>query len=243
MGNVIWIVGIGPGAREFMTGQAVAAIEESDVVVGYSKYVELIRNEFPGKEFRSTGMTREIERCALCFELAAEGKRVALVCSGDAGVYGMASPALELSAGYPGVELAVVPGVTAANSGAALLGAPLGHDYCVVSLSDLLTPWPVIEKRLTAAIEADFALAIYNPASHNRPDYLAKACAVMLRAGAREDRACGYVENIGRAGETAAVCTLGELKSRQVNMFTTVFIGNSQSYLLGGKLVTKRGYL
>ena len=215
MGNVIWIVGIGPGAREFMTGQAVAAIEASDVVVGYSKYVELIRNAFPGKEFRSTGMTREIERCALCFDLAAEGKRVALVCSGDAGVYGMASPMLELSAGYPDVE----------------------------RLSDLLTPWPVIEKRLTAAIEADFALAIYNPASHNRPDYLAKACGVMLRAGAREDRACGYVENIGRAGETAAVCTLGELKSRQVNMFTTVFIGNSQSYLLGNKIVTKRGYL
>ncbi len=242
MGNIVYIVGIGPGDEEFFSGQAKNAIENSDVVVGYTVYVELVKALYPDKEYLTTGMTKEIERCRICFDLAKQGKAVALVCSGDAGVYGMASPMYELLPEYEGVELNVVPGITAANSGAAMLGAPLNHDYCVISLSDLLTPWELIEKRLRAAIEGDFAIAIYNPSSKKRADYLQRACEIMLEAGASEDRACGYVENIGREGMTTHVCRLSELKEAQVNMFTTVFIGNSTSFIQGDRLITRRGY-
>lgn len=242
MGNLIYIVGIGPGNEEFLTGQAKEALLNSDVIVGYTVYVELVKTFLPDKEYLATGMTKEIERCKLCFKLARENKTVALVCSGDSGVYGMASPMYELLPKYKDVELCVVAGITAANSGAAALGAPLNHDYCVISLSDLLTPWEVIEKRLTAAIEGDFAIALYNPSSKKRADYLKKACEIMLRAGALPERACGYVENIGRDGMTTTVCSLEELKDREVNMFTTVFVGNSESYIYNNKLITKRGY-
>lgn len=233
--KAIYIVGIGPGKIEMMTFQAVSAIKNSDVVVGYTTYIDLIKENFPEKEFKSTPMRKEIERCRLCFDLALEDKKVALICSGDAGVYGMASPMFFLqkeNPEYAEVELCVVPGITAANSGAAVLGAPLNHDYCVISLSDLLTPWQTIEKRLRAAVLGDFALAIYNPQSRKRDDYLKKACGIMIEAGAKKERACGLVENIGRSGIRAEVCTLGELIEKQVNMFTTVFIGNSQSEIL-----------
>lgn len=240
--EVIYIVGMGPGRLEAMTQDAREAIANADVVVGYKAYIEIAKQYFPDKDYQTTGMTKEIERCELCYELASQGKRVALICSGDAGVYGMASPMLEMAPKYPGAELVVVPGVTAANSGAAVLGAPLAHDFCVISLSDLLTPWELIEKRLQAAIYGDFAIALYNPSSKKRADYLAKACRIMLDAGASPSRVCGYVENIGREGTSAKVCTLDELSRTQVNMFTTVFIGNSQSVVVNGKLVTKRGY-
>ena len=242
MGNLIYIVGIGPGEECFLSGQAKKALENSDVIIGYTVYAELVKPVFPGKEYLTTGMTKEIERCRLCYEEAAKGKTVALVCSGDAGVYGMASPMYELLPEYENTELEVVPGITAANSGAAVLGAPLNHDYCVISLSDLLTPWETIEKRIKAAIAGDFAIAIYNPSSHNRKDYLMRACDIMLESGASPDRACGYVENIGREGQNATVCTLSELREAQVNMFTTVFVGNSMSFIQDNKLVTKRGY-
>lgn len=242
MGNLIYIIGIGPGEEAFFTGQAKAALQRSDVIVGYTVYVDLVKAFLPEKEYRTTGMTKEIERCNLCFELAKEGKNVALVCSGDAGVYGMASPMYELLPEHPEVELEVVPGITAANSGAAALGAPLNHDYCVISLSDLLTPWEAIERRLQAAVLGDFAMALYNPSSKKRSDYLQKACDILLAAGASPDRACGLVENIGREGMCSKVCTLKELRDEKVNMFTTVFIGNSESYLYKDKLITKRGY-
>lgn len=242
MGNLIYIVGIGPGEECFLSGQAKKALENSDVIIGYTVYAELVKPVFPGKEYLTTGMTKEIERCRLCYEEAAKGKTVALVCSGDAGVYGMASPMYELLPEYENTELEVVPGITAANSGAAVLGAPLNHDYCVISLSDLLTPWETIEKRIKAAIAGDFAIAIYNPSSHKRKDYLMKACDIMLKSGASPDRACGYVENIGREGQNATVCTLSELRESQVNMFTTVFVGNSMSFIQDNKLITKRGY-
>ncbi|MCQ2526143.1 MAG: precorrin-3B C(17)-methyltransferase [Lachnospiraceae bacterium] len=242
MGNLIYIVGIGPGEECFLSGQAKKALENSDVIIGYTVYAELVKPVFPCKEYLTTGMTKEIERCRLCYEEAAKGKTVALVCSGDAGVYGMASPMYELLPEYENTELEVVPGITAANSGAAVLGAPLNHDYCVISLSDLLTPWETIEKRIKAAIAGDFAIAIYNPSSHKRKDYLMRACDIMLESGASPDRACGYVENIGREGQNATVCTLSELREAQVNMFTTVFVGNSMSFIQDNKLVTKRGY-
>ena len=240
--KVIYIVGMGPGAPEMMTGQARDVLEKSDVIVGYTVYTELLQKTFPDKEYASTPMRQEIERCRMCYELADSGKTVALVCSGDAGVYGMAGPMYELSGEHPKTELVVVPGITAANSGAAVLGAPLGNDYCVISLSDLLTPWEKIEKRLTAAIEADLVIVLYNPSSKKRKDYLERACEIMRNAGAPPALACGYVENIGREGTKAVTCTLAELKYARVNMFTTVFIGNSATVIIDGKLVAVRGY-
>ena len=248
--KVIYVVGIGPGKIEKMTREAFDVLEKCDVIVGYTVYIDLLKTAFPCKEFASTPMRQEIERCKMCFDFALAGKKVVLVCSGDAGVYGMASPMFELlekSELYKDVDIVVVPGVTAANSGAAILGAPLNHDYCVISLSDLLTPWEQIEKRLVAAVQGDFAVALYNPASHRRRDYLRRACDVMISAGADGSRACGFVENIGRDDEKMEICTLLELMDKDVNMFTTVFIGNSQTRVIvtatgEKKLVTKRGY-
>lgn len=241
MKSKIYIIGMGPGKEEMMTGEAIWGLENSDVIIGYTVYVKLLGERFAGKEMLVTPMRQETERCRLCFEEAAKGKRVALICSGDAGIYGLASLMYEMGKEYPETELIVIPGITAANSGAAVLGAPLNHDFCVISLSDLLTPWEKIEKRLTAAAEGDFAMAIYNPSSHKRKDYLMRACDILLRV-IEEDRPCGYVENIGREGTKAVTCTLKELRETQVNMFTTVFIGNSGSELVNGKLITKRGY-
>lgn len=257
--GTIYIVGTGPGALRMMTVQAIDTIMKCGVVVGYKTYVDLLSKHFPEKKFISTPMRMEIERCLTCFELALMGFSVAIICSGDAGVYGMASPMFSLREEYPeyaDIKLRVVPGITAANSGASVLGAPLGHDYCVISLSDLLTPWEIIEKRLVAAVQGDFAVALYNPSSHKREDYLRRACEVMIKAGASKDRSCGFVENIGRSGTRSEVCTLGELMEKKVNMFTTVFIGNSKSEIIERKktgadgksektekyLVTSRGY-
>ena len=241
MKSKIYIIGMGPGKEEMMTGEAIGVLENSDVIIGYTVYVKLLGERFAGKEMLTTPMRQETERCRLCFEEAAKGKQVALICSGDAGIYGLASLMYEMGKEYPETELIVIPGITAANSGAAVLGAPLNHDFCVISLSDLLTPWEIIEKRLIAAAEGDFAIAIYNPSSHKRKDYLMRACDILLRV-IEEDRPCGYVENIGREGTRAVTCTLKELRETQVNMFTTVFIGNSGSELVNGKLITKRGY-
>ena len=241
MKSKIYIIGMGPGKEEMMTGEAIQALDNSDVIIGYTVYVKLLGERFEGKEMLTTPMRQETERCRLCFEEAAKGKRVALICSGDAGIYGLASLMYEIGKDYPETELIVIPGITAANSGAAVLGAPLNHDFCVISLSDLLTPWEKIEKRLIAAAEGDFAIAIYNPSSHKRKDYLMRACDILLRV-IEEERPCGFVENIGREGTRAVTCTLKELRETQVNMSTTVFIGNSGSELVNGKLITKRGY-
>lgn len=239
--NKIYIVGMGPGNEDMMTGQAIAALERADVIIGYTVYIKLLGEKFQEKELLTTPMRQEKERCHMCFEKALEGKTVALVCSGDAGIYGLASLMYEIGQEYEGVELEVIPGITAANSGAAVLGAPLNHDFCTISLSDLLTPWDKIEKRLIAAAEGDFVIALYNPSSHKRKDYLMRACDILLRV-LEPERPCGYVENIGREGTDYTVCTLGELKNAQVNMFTTVFIGNEGTKIIDGKLVTKRGY-
>lgn len=249
MAGMIYIIGMGPGDRNMMTDEAFNAMKKSDVIVGYTVYVDLVKEYFEDKEFYTTPMRQEIERCRACFDFANEGKNVAFICSGDAGVYGMAAPMFELLPEYVNTNsdftednIIVIPGVTAAISGAAVLGAPINHDFCVISLSDLLTPWEVIEKRLRAAIMGDFAIVLYNPSSKKRHDYLQRACEIMLDAGADDKRACGYVENIGREGTNSKVLTLDELKDASVNMFTTVFIGNSKSEIIKGKLVTKRGY-
>lgn len=237
----IYVVGIGPGEYEKMTIRAANVLKEADVIVGYTVYVELVRPYFPEKEFLTTPMRKEVERCRMAFEEAVKGKTVAMICSGDAGVYGMAGPMLEIGENYPQVEVEIVPGVTAATGGAAVLGAPLIHDFCLISLSDLLTPWETIEKRLLLASEADFVICLYNPSSKKRHDYLQRACDCMLRHKSG-DTVCGIVSNIGRDGETCRVLPLKELRDTEVDMFTTVFVGNSQTRECNGKMVTPRGY-
>lgn len=237
----LYIVGIGPGEATQMTPRAQAALQRSEVIVGYTAYIELVRPLFSEKQFLTTSMRGEVERCWMAVEQALAGRTVALVCSGDAGVYGMASPALEAAQLHPQLDIEVVPGVTAACSGAALLGAPLSHDFAVISLSDLLTPWPLIEKRLACAAEADFVLCLYNPSSKKRADYLRRACEIVRRFRPAKTPA-GVVREIGRTGESSAVMTLAELQEYQADMFTTVFIGNLQTRVVNGRLVTPRGY-
>lgn len=237
----IYVVGIGPGAYEKMTIQAAKVLEFCDVIVGYTVYIDLVKEHFPGKEFLTTPMKKEVERCELAFQEAAKGKVVAMICSGDAGVYGMAGLMYQVGEAYPDIEVEVVGGVTAAIGGATVLGAPLIHDFCLISLSDLMTPWEKIEKRLLNAAEADFVICLYNPSSIKRHDYLQKACDLILQHQP-ETLVCGTVENIGREGECAKIYTLKELRDTKVDMFTTVFIGNSQTKVVDGHMVTPRGY-
>lgn len=242
MAKRLYVVGLGPGDQKYFTAQARAALEDAQVLCGYTVYVDLVSGLYPDKETYTTPMTKEIDRCRWALETADSGRTVALVCSGDAGVYGMAGPVLQLAPQYPEVEVEVVPGVTSALSGAALLGAPIGHDFCVISLSDLLTPWEVIENRLRCAAAGDFSMVIYNPASHKRPDYLQKACDILLDAGVSPKTVCGYVRNTGRAGEESKLLTLAELRDTRLDMFSTVFIGSSTTRTEGGRMVTPRGY-
>lgn len=235
------IIGIGPGDRQYLTLEAMQALQESEVIVGYTVYVELVQKFISDKEYYTTPMTKEKERCEWALCEAAKGRKVAMVCSGDSGIYGMASLIYELAEAYPQVEIRVVSGITAACSGGAVLGAPLTHDFAVISLSDRLTPYELIMKRLKLAAEADLSIVIYNPGGKNRSDYLRKACEVLLEI-LPKGRVCGYVKNIGRDGEEAHVLTLGELRETKVDMFTTVFIGNASTKVIGGKMVTPRGY-
>lgn len=237
---MIYVVGLGPGGREQMTRRALETLEASDVIIGYKKYIELIAADFSHKQLISSAMKNETERCRQAFDMARSGQSVALVSSGDPGVYGMAGIMLETSAGRERVE--VIPGVTAASSAAALLGAPLMHDFAVVSLSDLLTPWELIEKRLAAVSMADFVICIYNPRSKGRPDHLARACDVVMeqRSGCTPS---GWVRCAGRDGESFSIMPLSKLREEEVDMFTTVFIGNSSTRVIDGRLVTPRGYV
>lgn len=237
----LYVVGVGPGDAANLTGAARTALDKAELICGYTVYAELLRPLYPDKKYYTTGMTGEMERCRHCLERAAAGETVALVCSGDAGVYGMAGPVLELAPDYPGAAVTVIPGVTAALSGGALLGAPLGHDFCVISLSDRLTDWALIEKRLRMAARGDFAICLYNPASRQRRDYLQRACDILLEEK-RGDTVCGLARMIGRDGESFRVLSLKALRDAQADMFTTVFIGSSQTREIGGRMVTPRGY-
>ena len=237
----LYVIGIGPGAREQMTVRADRILRESQVIIGYTVYADLVKPYFPDKEYLTTPMTKEEARCRMAFECCMEGKDTAMICSGDSGVYGMAGLVLQMAEAYPDVNVEVIPGVTAALGGGAILGAPLGHDFAVISLSDLLTPMEVIEKRLRAAAEADFIICLYNPSSRKRHDYLERACRILLEYKSGET-ACGYVQNIGREGEAVQLLTLAELEKTSVDMFTTVFIGNKETQMLNGCLVTPRGY-
>lgn len=238
--NKLYIVGIGAGNYDGMTLAAVKALEASSVIVGYTVYCELVRPFFPDKKYVSTPMTGELERCRLALWSAAGGETTAVICSGDAGIYGMASPVLELAENSR-VEIEIIAGVTAASSGAALLGAPLGHDFAVISLSDLLTPLELIDRRVECAAMCDMCVALYNPSSKKRSDYLRRACDITLRFKSPET-VCGIAKNIGRAGETAEIMTLSALRGRSADMFTTVFIGSSRTRAINGRMVTPRGY-
>ena len=239
--NKLYVVGIGPGAYEDMTIRAAKVLEQCDVIIGYTVYVDLVRQHFADKKFLTTPMKQEIERCEMAFSEAEAGHTTAMICSGDAGVYGMAGLILGMQEEHPSVVVEVIPGVTAALSGAAVLGAPLIHDFALISLSDLMTPWELIEKRLLYAGKADLGICLYNPSSRRRSDYLKKACEILLTCKAKET-VCGIVRNIGREGESYQICSLQELKEIQTDMFTTVFIGNSQTKQINGHMVTPRGY-
>jgi len=238
----IYAVGLGPGNTDYLTPRAREAILQSDVIVGYTGYVKLIAELVSGKEIIATGMKKETERCEAAINEALKGKQVSVVSGGDSGIYGMAALLYELTRKNPMIEIEVIPGITAAVSVAAILGSPLTNDFAVISLSDLLTPWDIIEKRLEVCGAADMVLCLYNPESNNRNGYLEKACAITLRHKTPETM-CGYVRNAFRGNNSESrVCTLAELSKARVDMFTTVIIGNSSTEIINGKLVTPRGY-
>lgn len=237
----LYVVGIGPGNRDNLTLGADRALRESDLIIGYHVYVDLVRDWYPEKEYKATGMTREVDRCRMGLQEAESGRSVSLVCSGDSVVYGMASLLYELRGESIVPEIEVIPGLTAACSGGALLGAPLTHDFAVISLSDRLTPWEKIEARLQAAARADLAIVLYNPKSKGRPDHLRRACDLLLET-LPADRPCGVARSIGREGERYDILSLSALRDYDADMFSTVFIGNAMTRVIGGKLVTPRGY-
>jgi adenosylcobyric acid synthase len=239
----LYVVGIGPGSLDQMTPVAREAIAEAQVVAGYSTYLDLITPLLDGKEVVSSGMMREVERCEEALRLARAGRTVALVSSGDAGIYGMAGLVLELADEDPEApEIVVVPGVSAVQAAAAALGAPLMHDFTVISLSDLLTPWDLIERRLVAAATADFVVALYNPRSKGRVRHLERAREILL-AARPATTPVGIVRNASRPGEERVVTTLERLLDHEVDMFSLVIIGNSATFVDGrGRMVTPRGY-
>ena len=242
--NKVYVIGMGPGAYEQMTVKAVRTLEKCDVIVGYTVYIELLKEYFPDKRYLTTSMRQEAARCRMAFEEAAKGAVTAMVCSGDAGIYGMAGLMYEIGEEYPEVAIEVIPGVTAALGGSAVLGAAVGHDVSLISLSDLLTPWELIEERLRCAAKADFVICLYNPSSRKRADHLSRACGILMEYRSPET-ICGVVRNIGRSGQEKKVLTLQELSCYEADMFTTVFIGNSRTKRLAGEdewMVTPRGY-
>lgn len=241
------LVGLGPGARDLLTPRAVTELRRASVVVGLDQYVDQVRDLLrPGTRVLASGLGAEEERARTAVALAEEGRAVALVGSGDAGIYAMASPTLEalddaLDAGGPAIDVVGVPGVTAALAASAALGAPLGHDHAYVSLSDLHTPWPAIERRLQAAAEADVALALYNPRSRGRAEHLGKALAI-LGAHRPPSTPVGLVRDATRPGERVVVTTLADVDPREVDMLTVVIVGSSTTRLVDGLMVTPRGY-
>ncbi len=241
MKKTLYIVGIGAEGGATMTKQAQKVLSHCELIVGYSVYVDLIKNDFPNKIYFTSAMTKEKDRVAYAIEQCQKGVQTAVVSSGDSGVYGMASLAYEM-AEHTDIDIEVVCGVTACLSGGAVLGAPLSHDFAVISLSDLLTPWDVIVKRLRLAAEGDFVICIYNPSSKKRKDYLQRACDVVLQYKSPKT-ICGVVKNIGREGQAGEILTLKELREAQTDMFTTVWIGNHQTRIIKGKMVTPRGYV
>lgn len=242
MAGKIYALGLGPGKKEGLTVEAYSILQDADLIIGYDTYIDIVREYLPDKAFFKSPMKTETERIKRCYEEALSGKNVCLISSGDPGIYAMASPLLEMSEKYPDISIEVIPGVSALLSGAAILGAPVSGDCALISLSDLLTPWKKIEKRLKTAALGDFVIILYNPGSKKRKEHLKKAVDIMIENGKDEETPCGIVRNIGRTGEEASILTLSELKKTEVDMFTTVFVGNSDTRIINKRLVTKRGY-
>lgn len=238
----IYVVGIGPGNREQMSLMALRAIDESEAIIGYKTYIKLIDDLVDDKEIISTGMKKEIERCELTIDEAEKGKTVSIVSSGDPGVYGMAGAILELvNKRKSNVEVEIVPGITAANAAASALGSPLMHDYAVISLSDLLTDWEVIKKRVKCAAEGDFIIALYNPRSKGRVHQIEETRNIILNYR-DSSTTVGIVRNAKRDGEEVIITNLGDMLDHNIDMFTMVIIGNSNTYENNNKMITPRGY-
>lgn len=238
----LYAVGFGPGGYEHMTTKAIEAIKNADIVTGYTTYVEMLKKFFPDKEYLATPMTKEMDRCRMAIDLASEGKTVAMVSSGDSGIYGMAGILLEIAnEKNADVEIETVPGVTAASAAASVLGAPLMHDFAIISLSDLMTPFNLIMRRIECAGQGDFIVCLYNPKSKKRADYVEKAADILM-IYREADTPVGVVRNAGREDESSYITTLGELKNAPIDMFSIVIIGNSNTYVKNGKMITPRGY-
>ena len=242
----IFLVGFGPGAHEHMSIRALEAIETSDVVIGYSTYIKLVKHLLDGKEIVRKGMTEEIDRCLEAWEHAQKGKVVSLISSGDAGIYGMAGPTYEvlLQHGWTpehAIKVEVVPGTTALNAAAALVGAPLTHDFCAISLSDLLTPWPTIYRRIEAAGKSDFVMALYNPKSGRRTQQIVQAQQILLRHRNKKTPVA-IVKSAYRRRQNIVLTTLDDMADCDIGMLTTVLIGNSSTVIEKGLMVTPRGY-
>ena len=242
MGKII-VAGIGPGSKEDITPAVLEAIGEADVVVGYKYYFQFIEGYVkPGCECIDTGMKKERERAEEAFRLAEQGKVVVVISSGDAGMYGMAPLIYQMKEQTGAdIDICTLPGISAFQKAASLLGAPIGHDTCIISLSDLMTPWSVIEKRIKAAAMGDFVTAIYNPKSHGRYWQLYRFIELFLQERSA-DTPVGYVRQAGREEQEVKVTTLGEFDPEDVDMFTVILIGNSQSYIADGNFITPRGY-
>lgn len=239
---MLYVVGLGPGSKELMTQEARDVIKNTHTIVGYATYVRLIEDMIEGKELVVTGMRGEIERCKKALEIANSGKDVAIISSGDAGVYGMAGLILDLASKQEQhVDIKVVPGVTASIAAAAHLGAPLMNDFCHISLSDLMTPWEVITKRVDAAAAADFVICLYNPRSKGRPHHLRKALDIMLKYKS-EDTVVGLGKDVARPKEIDKITTIKDLDEEDVNMTTIVIVGNKETYVHDGRMITPRGY-
>ena len=239
---MIYVIGIGPGSRDLMTQEAIAAMEDAEVIVGYKTYIKLVEDFIKDKEVVQNGMRKEVDRCQDAIDIAKTGKKVAVISSGDAGIYGMAGLILELITKQNlDIPVKVVPGVTASIGAAAVLGAPIMHDFCHISLSDLMTPWEVIEKRLRLAAEADFAICLYNPRSKGRSEHLAKAFKIM---GEFKDGSTpiGIVKDVGRADQEKFICTFDTMDFERVDMTTMVIIGNKSTYVKDDLMITPRGY-
>ena len=242
--GTVCVIGIGPGHKEEMTEKAIHAIEACDIIVGYNTYISLIKDMIAEKEVVGNGMRQEVDRCQKAVDLAVEGHQVAVISSGDPGVYGMAGLVLELIQKIPEEkrpDCEVIPGLTAANTAAAALGAPLMHDYAVISLSDLMTPWDLIKKRARLAAEGDFVIAIYNPKSRGRATYLDEIRNIILEYR-KPETPVGIVRKAGRPGMNWTISSLEKLPSEDVDMQSTVIIGNSNSYVADGHIITPRGY-
>ena len=237
----LYVVGFGPGGYEHMTEKAIEVIKNADVVTGYTTYVNILKEFFPDKNYLATPMMQEVKRCQMAVEEAMKDQTVAMVSSGDSGIYGMAGiiyqVAEEMNAN---IEIETVPGVTAASAAASVLGAPLMHDFAVISLSDLMTPFDLIMKRVDCAGQGDMIVCLYNPKSKKRVDYVEKAAILMKYR--KPETPVGIVRNAGRKDEASCITTLGELKNADIDMFSVVIVGNSQTYTKNGRMITPRGY-